>query len=96
MHFYVFENLPRDITPRVIEPWLLFQYTLYIQSLSLFIQTFSFLDQSSCYENFQEWQNLKLMKGHLQELLALGYHSAITPPLETKCSTSFIEVGPQT
>ena len=41
--FYFFENLPRDITPRVMNPWPLFQYTLYIQSLSMFIPTLSFL-----------------------------------------------------
>ena len=35
-----------------------------------------------CYENFQEWQNLKTHEGtELHELLALGHHSATTPSL---------------
>ena len=37
------QQLPRDITPRVKDPWPLFLYTRYIQSLSMFIWTFSFL-----------------------------------------------------
>ena len=32
-----FENLPRDITPRVMDPWPLFRYTQYMHSLSMFI-----------------------------------------------------------
>ena len=39
----VTEKLPRNITPIVIDPWPLFQYTQYIQSLSIFIRAFSFL-----------------------------------------------------
>ena len=38
-----FENLPRNITPRVMDPWPLFWYTGYIQSLSMLIRAFSFL-----------------------------------------------------
>ena len=37
------ENLPRDITPRVMDPLPLFLYTWYIQSLSMFILTFNLL-----------------------------------------------------
>ena len=33
----------KGITPRVMDPWPLFWYLQYIQSLSIFIQTFSFL-----------------------------------------------------
>ena len=35
-----------------------------------------------CYENFQEWQNLKTYDGtQLQELWAHGHHSATTSSL---------------
>ena len=37
------ENLSRDITPRAMDPLPLFQYTRYMQSLPMFIGTFSFL-----------------------------------------------------
>ena len=36
------ENLPRDITLGSYVPLPLFRYTLYVQSLSMFIRTFSF------------------------------------------------------
>ena len=41
--FYFFENLPRDITPRVIDSWPILRYTQHIQPLFMFIQTFNFL-----------------------------------------------------
>ena len=44
MHFiFFFENLPGNITPKVMDSWPLFRYTWYIQSLYMFIRTFSFL-----------------------------------------------------
>ena len=42
MHLIFFENLPREITPGVMDPWPLFWYTLYIQSLSMLKRIFSF------------------------------------------------------
>lgn len=40
---FFFKYVPRNITPRVMYPWLLFPYKCYIQSLSIFTRTFSFL-----------------------------------------------------
>ena len=67
MHFNFLENLSRDITPRVMDPWPLFQYTLYIQSLSMFIQTFSFLafidpekSVMTIFKNGKIWKSMKV------------------------------------
>ena len=65
--FYFFLNLPRDITPRVMSPWSLFRYTRYIQSLSMFIQTLSFLTsivpEKSVTKFFKNGKIWKTMKG---------------------------------
>ena len=94
--FQFFENLPRDITPRVMDPRPRFQYTKYIQPLSMFIRTFSW---EICYENFQEWQNLKTYQGDITPRVMgpwLPFCHYTFLILETKCSIRFIEVGSQT
>ena len=57
-----------DITPRVMDPWPLFWYTQYIQSLSMFIQTISFLafivPEKSVTKVFENGKIWKPMKGH--------------------------------
>ena len=52
-----------------------------------------------CYENFQEWQNLKnLWRDITPRVMGpwppFCHYTFLT--LETKCGISFIEVGPQT
>ena len=64
--FKFFENLTRDIIPSVMDPWALFWYTLYIQSLSMFIQIFSFLafmtpekSVTKIFKNGKIWKPMK-------------------------------------
>ena len=96
------QQLSRDITSRVMDPWPLFWYTLYIQSLSMFIQTLSFLaflgSEKSVTKIFKNGKIWKPSKGH--NSMSYGLLATILPIhlpyLETKCGISFIEVGPQT
>ena len=89
--FWFFENLPRDISPRVMEPWSLFRYTRYIQSLSMFIGIFTFLafivPEKSVTKILKELQTLETYEGtELQEFWAFGHHSTTTPSLPQKSS----------
>ena len=66
--FYFFENLPKDIPPRVMDPWPLLRYTRYIRSMSMFIRTFNFLafivpekSDTKIFKNGKIW---KPIKGH--------------------------------
>ena len=94
--FSFFEHLPRDITPRVMDPWPLFQYTLYSQSFSMFIQIFSFLvfivPKKSVTKIFKTGKIWKPIKGHKSKSYGpwppFCHYTFLT--LETKCDISFI------
>ena len=59
-----FENLLRNITPRVMDPWPLFRYTRYIQSLSMFICFLAFIvPEKPVMEIFKRGKNLKKYQG---------------------------------
>ena len=98
----IIENLQRDITPRVMDHWPLLQYTLYIQSFSMFIQILSFLafivPEKSVMKIFKKGKILNSMKGckcknYGPLAIVLPLH---LPFLRDQDVISFIEVGPQT
>ena len=73
--FKFFENLPKHVTPRVIDIWSLFRYALLTQSLSMYTQIFSFLafiiPEKSVTKIFKNGKILKPIEGNVQELWAL-------------------------
>ena len=97
------ENLQRNATPRVMYPLAPIPiYTIHPVIVHIYtnFQISSFHSSwEICYENFQEWQNLKTYEGtELQRVMGpwptFCHYTSLT--FETKCGISFIEVGPQT
>ena len=97
--FKFFENLPRDITPRVLDPLPLFQYTRYIQSFTMFIQTLAFIvPEKSVTKIFKNGKIENISRDITARVMGpwppFCHYTFLT--LETKCGIRFIEVGPQT
>ena len=81
-----------------MDPWPLYPNTQYMQSLSVFIQTFNFLafivPQKSVTKIFKKGKIWKPIKE--QNSKSYGPFATILLTLETKCGISFIEVGSKT